>query len=169
MSSDISLIFKQKRWWVVLCDLFFLLFTTAFILANIDTFFFYEFADVATARIFTLAFLFIFCPFLFLCRTYLADIHVDDDGIGWWVWGRRWKYIRWADVKVMTIDTIFVYGNVPPMVTVYSFYGTDKTPTFFHPLKFGDDISNADALIAAVTQYVQQHNIEVLDRRNNRG
>ena len=42
---------------------------------------------------------------------------------------------------------------------------TDKTPTSFNPLKFGDDIQNAGALIAAVTRYVQQHNIKVLDRR----
>ena len=126
MSHNNPLIFKEPRWWVVLYDLSLLLFTAAFVLANIDTLFFYKFDDVVTARFITLAFLFIFCPLLFLGRTYLADIHVDDDGIGWWVWGRRWKYIRWVDVKVMTIKTIFVYGNVPPMVTFYRFYRTDK-------------------------------------------
>ena len=142
-----------------------LLTTAGFIAANIYTFFFYKLPDVVGARIATMTFLFIFCPFLFLGRTFSADIHVDDDGIGWWFWGRRWKYIRWSDVNVMTIETILVFGNSPPMVTFYNFYRTDKTPTFFYPLKFGDDIQNAEALIAAVTQYVRQHNIKVLDRR----
>ena len=31
--------------------------------------------------------------------------------------------------------------------------------------RFGDEIPNAGALVAAVTQHVQQHNIKVLDRR----
>jgi hypothetical protein len=165
MSSDRPIIFKHPRWSVVFGDTFLLLFTTAFIFANIDTFFFYKFSDVITARIVTLAFLFLFCPFLFLGRTFIADIHVDEDGIGWWFWGRRWKYIRWADVKVMTIETIVAYGLAPQPVTLYSFYRTDKTPTFFYPLKFGDDIQHAEALVAAVAQYVQQYNIKVLDRR----
>lgn len=112
MPGNRPLIFKEQGSWVVLCDLFLLLFTTAFILANIDTFFFYKLDDLVTARILTLAFLFIFCPLLFLGRTYLADIHVDDDGIGLWLWGRRWKYIRWVDVKNLTLITIPTYvGN----------------------------------------------------------
>ena len=166
MSSNNLLIFKEKRWYVVLYDLCLLLFTAAFIVANIYTFFFYKLDEVVTARILSSFFLFIFCPLLFWGRTTLADIHVDDDGIGWWVWERRWKYIRWADAKVMTIETILVYGNAPPMVTFYRFYRTDKTPRFGYLLSFGDDIPNADALIAAVKQYVQQYSIKVLDRRN---
>jgi hypothetical protein len=165
VSNNNLLIFKEKRWFVVLCDLSLLLVTGACIWLNIYSFFLDKIDHDATGRIITFSLLFTFCPFLFLGRTTVADIHVDDDGIGWWFWGRRWKYIRWANAKVMTIETILVYGNSPPMVTFYNFYRTEKTPTFFYPLKFGDDIPNAGALVAAVTQYVRQHNIKVLDRR----
>lgn len=165
MSNNNPLIFKEKRWHVVLYDLSILLVTGACIWLNIYSFFLDKVDHDATGKIITLFLLLTFCPAVFWGRTTLADIHVDDDGIGWWLWGRRWKYIQWADVKVMTIETILVYGNAPPMVTFYRFYRTDKTPGFGSLLSFGDNIPNAGALIAAVTQYIQQHNIKVLDRR----
>jgi hypothetical protein len=163
--SNDQLIFKQAKWYVVVYDISILLVTGACIWLNVDSFLFYKRPDVATYQIVSLAFLFIFCPMVFLGRRYLADIHVDGDGISWWFWGRRWKYIQWTDVKVMTIETIVSYGLVARPVTLYSFYRAEKTPTFFYPLKFGDDIKNGRELIAAVTKYVRQHNIKVLDRR----
>ena len=68
--SNNQLIFKQAKWWVVLDDLSLLLFISAGIWMNIHSFFFYKFADVVTARLFSLAFLFIFCPLLLLCRIF---------------------------------------------------------------------------------------------------
>jgi hypothetical protein len=56
--------------------------------------------------------------------------------------------------------------NNPPMVTFYIFFKTDKIPRFARCCAFNDDIPNAEALIAAVTKYVRQYNIKVLDRRD---
>lgn len=155
--SDGSFIFKGSLFQKAVWDISLAIVTTACIALTVHTFFFYHFADVIAARIVSLLFLFVFCPFLFWGRIFIGDIHVDENGIGWWVWGRRWSYINWSDVRVMTIKTCIAYNQNPPIVTLYSLYRSDKTPQF-NPLRFGDDLPNAKSLIDIVTQHIKIHN-----------
>ena len=82
--------------------------------------------------------------------------------------GGRGKYIRWADVKTITIKTIRAYNQCPPTMTSYCLYTTDSMSCHNaqkHGMRFDDRRPNAQELIHAVDRYVQQHNIVVLDKR----
>lgn len=133
------------------------------------SFFFDTGTDIVGDRICSLG-LPIFSPLFLVTRIYLGDIHVDDDGIGWWAWGRRWRYIRWADLKVITADIVAAYNQIPTTATSYCLYTTAKMSWYNsqrYGMRFDDHIPNAEALIQAVDRYVRQHNILVLDRRND--
>jgi hypothetical protein len=174
MPERVPLIFKRERWFIAVFDFILLLVIPWCAWLTFYIFFFYHpviherHSDLVEARIVCLAALLFLCPQLFLTRIYVADIHLDDDGMGRWAWGRRWKYIRWADVKVITIKIIHAYNQRPSTMTSYCLYTTDNM-TFRNAQKYGmrfdDSWPDAQALIAAVTQYVRQHNIKVLDKR----
>ena len=96
------------------------------------------------------------------------NIHIDNNGIGWWVWGKRWRYIRWVAVKMITIATVIVRNWIPRFVTSYCFYTTEYRSWFNsqrHGMGFSNDLPNSGALIEAVDKYVRQLNIPVLDNR----
>jgi hypothetical protein len=123
----------------------------------------YPFNDVIEVRSITC--LLVYCSWpLLKGRIYAGDIHVDDDGLGWWVWGRRYRYIRWVEIQGITVTTIATPKEKPRTATTYSFYKTEKRP-FWYGLRFDDHIPNANALIEAVDQQVQKHSIPVLDQR----
>jgi hypothetical protein len=168
MPDNHPLIFKEQRWWVVACDLSLLLVTGACIWLNIYSFFLDTIDHDATGRIITLFLLFTFCPLVFLGRTSLGDIHVDDDGIGFWIWGRQWKYIRWADVKNLTLITIPTYVGNNRIQTAYSLFIAGKKSSLNSlrcGMSFYDDRPQTKALIDAVNRYIQQNHIEVIDKR----
>jgi hypothetical protein len=165
MSNGLPLIFKRELWYRALVDLSLLLWIPCSIWLAFDAFFSYAGSEVTGYRIITVV-LVIFGALIFLGRIYIGDIHLDDDGIGWWVWGRRWDYIKWSDIKVITIEIIAAPNGKPRTQTIYSFYRTEKTPSF-HGLRFDDHIPNAEALIDAVDEQVRKHNIPVLDRRGD--
>jgi hypothetical protein len=167
MSGNAPRVFKREWYIRVVFDLF--LIVSIPLMIWITAYAFspsYPFDDFVGARIIGLLFLIVFCPCLFLVRTSVGNIHVDDDGIGWWAWGRRWLYIRWSEVKVITVAIIAAYNQIPPTQTIYSLYRTEKTPSF-HLLRFDDHMPNAGALIDAVDRNVRKHNIPVLDRRGD--
>jgi hypothetical protein len=64
------------------------------------------------------------------------------------------------------VEIVAAYNENPPTQTIYSFYRTDKTPSF-NMMRFDDHIPNAKALILAVDYYVRKHRITVLDRRGD--
>ena len=68
----------------------------------------------------------------------------------------------------MTLEGRYrAYNQIPPTMTVYSFYKTEKTPKA-HGLRFDDQIPNAEALIAVVTyRNLQRYNVTILDRRKS--
>jgi len=174
MPETAPLIFKQERWFIAFYDLVLLIVIPGCIWMTLYIFVFYDPAiytrhSLAEARIVCPPMFFFLCVGILAGRLYVADIHVDDDGIGWWAWGRRLLYLRWADVKTITIETIRAYNQVPPTVTSYCLYTTDKLNFYNsqkHGMRFDDNIPNAEALIGAVDRYVQQYNIVVLDRRS---
>jgi hypothetical protein len=131
------------------------------------TFFFYTGSDVVKARIYCTAFL-LFSPMFIWGRIGSGDIQVDDDGIGLWTWGRRWKYIRWVDVKNLTLFTIPAFQGKKPTRTSYCLYITDEKSHHNSQkcgLSFIDSRPHVEALIDAVNRYIQLHNIEVIDKR----
>jgi hypothetical protein len=170
-SSDHAAQIFKREWYVrIVFDL--LLLVSVPLMIRITVYAFsssYPFDDFVGARITCLAIL-AFTPMFFLGRIYWGDIHVDDEGIGWWVWGKRWTYIRWADVTAITIEIIAAYNQIPPTMTSYCLYTTDKL-TYYnsqrHGMRFDDHIPNADAFIDAVDRNVRKHNIVVQDRRGD--
>jgi hypothetical protein len=167
MPDNAPLVFKHERYIVAAFNLVLITAIPFFVWMTFYSFFFYTGIDVVEVRIVCLALL-IFSPMFFIGRIYAGDIHVDDEGIGWWAWGRRWRYIRWTDVKAITVKTIAAYNQIPPTQTSYCLYTTDNM-SFYHSQRYGmrfdDHIPNAKALIDAVDGYVRRHNILVLDRR----
>jgi hypothetical protein len=121
---------------------------------------------VEEARVVCLMLLLLACPWFFIIRLSAGNVQVDDSGIGWWAWGRRWMYIRWTEIKIITVDIVAAYYQIPKTTTTYSFYKTEKIPNF-HLLRFDDHFPNANALINTVDQYVRQYEIPVLDRRGD--
>jgi hypothetical protein len=167
MSATQAQLFKSEWYLRLLFDLV-LLFTIP-LCTSIVVFTFshaYTGDDVVEARIVSVLLLLFGCPLFFMARLGVPNIVVDGDGIGWWIWGCRLMYIRWIDVKIITVEIVAAYNQIPSTATIYSFYKTDKTPNF-HLLHFDDHFPNANALVDTVDQYVRQHEIPVLDRRGD--
>src|SRR5271155_3660050 len=98
MSKSAPLIFKREWYIRATFNAFLIFYIPFFSWLTIDAFFFFHPTprdhDVIGDRIVSLALL-MCSPFFLLGRISAGDIHVDDDGIGWWVWGKQWLYIRW--------------------------------------------------------------------------
>jgi hypothetical protein len=160
-------VFKREWYLVAVADLFVVATTVFFLWMLPYVFFVYARGDALEMRCVILVML-ILSPLVFWARIYGGDIHIDDAGIGWWAWGRRWRYIQWANVKVVTISTIAAHNQIPPTTTSYSIHTTNNM-NFYHSqrycMRFDDHIPNANGLIQAVDRYVRQYNIAVLDRR----
>src|SRR5690348_2545462 len=102
MSANGQIIFKRPWYQVLAGDLIVITTSSLFCYLTILSFFIYPHThmhnDVLNDRIISVGGLIISSVF-FRIRIYGGDIHIDDEGIGKWVWGRRWRYLRWADVK----------------------------------------------------------------------
>jgi hypothetical protein len=109
MSNAAPLVFKRPWWIVAVANLLIIFFVFFSIWLTVYTLFFFHATpkdnDVVGDRLVSLGLLTV-SPYFIWLRIFLGDIHIDNDGIGWWSWGRRRRYIRWTDVKIMTIDTI---------------------------------------------------------------
>jgi hypothetical protein len=131
------------------------------------TFFFYTAGDVVKARIYCTACL-LFSPMFVWGRIGMGDIRVDDDGIGLWAWGRRWKYTRWVDVKNLTLDTVPAHaGNRSPQTAYFLYIAGKKSDGNSRKcgISFDDTRPHVEALIDAVNHYIRLHNIETIDKR----
>jgi hypothetical protein len=167
MTDNSAQIFKRELSLCLLFDLFIFAFYAVCAWLFVTAFFFYSKYDVIKVRELSLA-LIAFCPVLFWGRIYIADIYVDNGGIAWWLWGRRWRYIRWSDVTSLTIDTIIIRNYLAKFVTSYCLYTTEKRTWInsqLHGMRFDADIPSADKLVAAVMGHLIEHNVPVLDRR----
>ena len=84
------------------------------------------------------------------------------------IWGKQWRYIRWTDVKNLTLITVPTYVGNYRIETAYRLFIARKKSPSRSPKcgrSFYDDRPHAKALIDAVNRYIQQHNIEVIDKR----
>jgi hypothetical protein len=166
MTNNHPQLFKREWYLRAIFDSFLLYMGPFCVWLIIHTFFFYAKPDVIEARVISLA-LACFFPILFVARLAFGNIRVDDDCIGWWAWGKRWLYIRWQNVKVITVEIAAAYNQITNTQTMYNLYPTDKIRSLFYLRKFDDHIPNAPALIDAVDHYVRQYQIPVLDRRGD--
>lgn len=87
--SDNALLVNKYEWSLIAALNFcVIVFVPLIIWLTVYTFFFYTGGDLVKGKIFCTACL-LFSPMFVWTRIDAGDIHVDDDGVGLWAWGRR--------------------------------------------------------------------------------
>jgi hypothetical protein len=108
--------------------------------------------------------LFALAPAVLLARLYVGEIRVDDDGIAWWVWKRRWRSIRWRDATILLTKRTTNYAT-GRMMTSYCI-STAETLTWWnlmrHGQRFDDTLPESNALNELVAKYSSLHKIRIL-------
>jgi hypothetical protein len=167
MADEQVQIFRREASTRITYDVVITIFAAACMWFFIEFFFLYSKSDVLTGQIVSLG-MFAFAPLLFWGRIYISDIYINNEGIEWWLWGKRRRYIRWNDVKAMTIDTIIIRNYLVKVVTSYCLYTTEKRTWInsqLHGMRFDGDMPNVDKLVAAIMGHLIEHNVPVIDSR----
>jgi magnesium-transporting ATPase (P-type) len=163
-----QLIFKRNRWEAIIWQIGYIALTLFGLILPIYTFFFYHESDALQGKVVS-AIALLFVPMFLSVLVYTGDIHIDDEGIGRWLWGKRVQYIRWSDVKTMTIATIVIRNWFPSFLTSYCLYTTEKRSWInsqLHDLRFDGKIPDIEKLAAIVTDNIRRYNAKIIDKRD---
>ena len=169
MAEKKTLIFRYGWYSRLGTDIGVFVFIPAILFFNIHVFFFYQASDVIEARIVMVLFL-LYSPMYILTRIYTGDVHIDDIGISRWLWGRKFLFIAWDDVKAATLDTIYISTLNPPQQTAGSLYRTDRMSFLdvqLRGIRFDTGLPNGDLLLDYILQHLREHNVKIIDRRKH--
>lgn len=160
------LIFRRNRTENFIVDLACLLLLVMPACLDCYMLFFDHKADAGLACLFLTACVFFFTGAFYASKIYRADIHVDDEGMSWWFWGKRRKYFAWTSIKTITKDRVFTQQFSRPFINSYCLYTSAKRTWWAatrHGMRFDSNIPNAPALIELVNEYIRQYQIDVID------
>lgn len=107
-------------------------------------------------------FVFLLILFVNFCLV-SSDIEVGADGIGWAIFGWRWKEIKWADVDHIGVSSVWDFARYRKK-KLYSLYRSKKPRAYFlrgGGIFFNENIHHVTELKSLLKSQVEGRGIRV--------